>query len=1542
MKKMLALLTLLPLAALADQVRILPLGDSITEGVGWEDGGGYRAVLREKLLNAGYDVKFVGNNTTYPGGVEGFLHEGHGGWYLYTIREALPGWMSTMEDPHVILLMIGTNDFGGHFDYKNILYRLGGLLDELSEKQPSAKIIVSTLTPRTEDWDENYLKPYYNNGLPALVAEHQAKGQHVSMIDLYSALNRGTPAVGGDFPDELHPNEGGYRKMAQAWFDGIQAVLPVAATATMSPNRLAVVQTLLESDRKGVRIYFNRRVSDSAAVLSNYAFSGQFQPTSASISEDRRSVLLRSGAVFSRGEFTRVKIRNVTCETDGAPIDERIVEVCQPYGAEHYVPEAANYRRIYALDIPVRSQYKDQPVQYDVDEHSSVTDFSRVAYYLELEKEDGTVKYAWVSMDAFTNATSKLGVPTRASEAVFQQYVTNLKVWSNQETVKPGAKARGNIEFWPYNYAQTPSLGVGVAKQDCYDVDDTCSYEWDYACMQIHDTDALTPIICYNCWGNGDNDACLGIGAGPVYDWSSRDWTMANNAGSYLRRRLEVYVLEDGASASAPALVSTRLTPSGTRLELVFDKAIATADCTPDRFALSDGTRVASVERSADGTRLVLAFAARPAGGATLAVSSVHSSAGATRPFTDSVSVPAPMAAVPAEVGAFVGEKANGYRLVYAADIPERQEWSLNGKVDYFVDDRVDIPFDRVAFFMELASPDGTTTNWVWVSTDKYTDGLSARELSIPVCWDGKAGRYRLSNLEVASNVSGVLNGTSATGVAEIWNGEYYQGHVDDSFGGSDYAYDWNDWWNSDAPNHPEYNGHGCFQFFATSDDMTTGQTLFAFNHWRVGGDYRMDVGIGNRDFTDENNIRYTDWTWAQNTGDYGTRRIYAFVRPVSTDVPAEVVDKVGDSADGYKLLYRIDLESSMTVNNGNYGDMYVNREVYNRIHGVNNANVLSHYAYSRVAYCLELVKKDTQETSWIWTAFDWQGDKFAAIDIPTAEGGISAMVVTNLEIKSNVASITTGANIATGNIEFSPYNYWTPNNNYYNTYIVPNADQGKCDFGDHLYGTGSDDGHEDGVGHYGCMQVHNYGARQTLWAVNHFNGGSDAGPGMGVGIGNNSGYHPDWTNEQTGDQYEKMTLYVMIQTCPRVEPQQAVVANNRRQVCVTCANEVAVVDPAWFSVDGVTPASARVSSADLHDIILDFSAALAETSAHTVRVAVPGAAVRELACASPRALPACLASVDEASGYVLVNDLAIRGTAPNYDAQGVDYIVDECHFGDIPYDRVGYLLELKTKNQDDYRWVWVSMDKFTDDIKKIAVPTVKNDGLIQKIVSNLHVEAGAVSGSAPVKTGDWADGNIEFTPFNYNQTATFNFDGASSEYFDFDDSFGRDSVAGYACMQVHNYRERETVFAFNHYNWGDTPYVMIGNAPNHQHSDGTFLANADGFEIVNLRVFVRPASITPSRGDGPAFYLQPRNVTYPLNPSETVTLASLAPEANYYQWFKDGVALPGETDCNITVPATEESAGVYHVVAYFDDDNYTVSRSAVLKQKMGFSIILQ
>ena len=63
-------------------IRIMPLGDSITDGSG--AAGGYRLPLYIALTNAGYNVDLVGTATdnSAPGLGTEVNHEGHGGWRI--------------------------------------------------------------------------------------------------------------------------------------------------------------------------------------------------------------------------------------------------------------------------------------------------------------------------------------------------------------------------------------------------------------------------------------------------------------------------------------------------------------------------------------------------------------------------------------------------------------------------------------------------------------------------------------------------------------------------------------------------------------------------------------------------------------------------------------------------------------------------------------------------------------------------------------------------------------------------------------------------------------------------------------------------------------------------------------------------------------------------------------------------------------------------------------------------------------------------------------------------------------------------------------------------------------------------------------------------------------------------------------------------------------------------------------------------------------------------------------------------------------------
>ena len=136
-------------------LRIMPLGDSITHGSQSVRGNGYRAPLYVALTNLGYNVDYVGTQTDNYSKEDPFLadsdHEGHSGWKIENasngIYDFIPEFFSQIDDPHVILLHIGTNDTGdGEPAFRSeATNRLVRLLDRIHECQPSAKVVVTTL-----------------------------------------------------------------------------------------------------------------------------------------------------------------------------------------------------------------------------------------------------------------------------------------------------------------------------------------------------------------------------------------------------------------------------------------------------------------------------------------------------------------------------------------------------------------------------------------------------------------------------------------------------------------------------------------------------------------------------------------------------------------------------------------------------------------------------------------------------------------------------------------------------------------------------------------------------------------------------------------------------------------------------------------------------------------------------------------------------------------------------------------------------------------------------------------------------------------------------------------------------------------------------------------------------------------------------------------------------------------------------------------------------------------------------------------------------
>lgn len=214
--------------------RIMPFGDSITEG--YPVNGGYRVPLFRLARAAGRSLTFVGSaNNNGPTMVDGVTfprdHEGHGG---FTIEDVPARGANGIADfvepsmqaysPHIITLMIGTNDLNGNIEVGTAPQRLGALLDDIYEQDPDVLVILAQIVPTRTD-GTNQTVQNYNAAMPDLVSARAEAGRHIVLLDMYEAFTRDADYKTALLGDNLHPNEAGYARMAETWYEELEKYL---------------------------------------------------------------------------------------------------------------------------------------------------------------------------------------------------------------------------------------------------------------------------------------------------------------------------------------------------------------------------------------------------------------------------------------------------------------------------------------------------------------------------------------------------------------------------------------------------------------------------------------------------------------------------------------------------------------------------------------------------------------------------------------------------------------------------------------------------------------------------------------------------------------------------------------------------------------------------------------------------------------------------------------------------------------------------------------------------------------------------------------------------------------------------------------------------------------------------------------------------------------------------------------------------------------------------------------------------------------------
>lgn len=252
------------------EIRIMPLGNSITYGKKSNPDGGYRDDLYFKLIDAGYRVNFVGSLHTGSGFDAD--HEGHPGYFAETIDASISEWLDA-NPPDVVLFHIGTNDITAVFPFDKTIRNITSTLNQIWAFDSTIWVVLSKITPRSDldfydqqtttlnDLIGDFIQSLQNDGKPILLADHNA------------AFKKDPDWAVSLLSDGKHPSNDGYAVMADVYFQSLEQILG-KGTSSKSDTALVTAHTITLTGLTPNRNYIYRVISTDAA--GNQSISQQF------------------------------------------------------------------------------------------------------------------------------------------------------------------------------------------------------------------------------------------------------------------------------------------------------------------------------------------------------------------------------------------------------------------------------------------------------------------------------------------------------------------------------------------------------------------------------------------------------------------------------------------------------------------------------------------------------------------------------------------------------------------------------------------------------------------------------------------------------------------------------------------------------------------------------------------------------------------------------------------------------------------------------------------------------------------------------------------------------------------------------------------------------------------------------------------------------------------------------------------------------------------------------------------------------------------
>lgn len=199
-------------------LRILPLGASVTFGVGSTTGNSYRKDLRDTLVQAGHEVNFVGRRKN--GDFVDNDVEATSGFVISQIANSA-GTAAPMFLPNLALIEAGTNNCNSGQPVPDAGENVTRMIDGIFESSPGVTVILALILENKiaeQDACRVDINKQYTN---VLAPRYEQSGARFVLIDMRSEDGPMT----ADLFDTRHPNDVGYRKMAVVWNKGILAAL---------------------------------------------------------------------------------------------------------------------------------------------------------------------------------------------------------------------------------------------------------------------------------------------------------------------------------------------------------------------------------------------------------------------------------------------------------------------------------------------------------------------------------------------------------------------------------------------------------------------------------------------------------------------------------------------------------------------------------------------------------------------------------------------------------------------------------------------------------------------------------------------------------------------------------------------------------------------------------------------------------------------------------------------------------------------------------------------------------------------------------------------------------------------------------------------------------------------------------------------------------------------------------------------------------------------------------------------------------------------